>query len=195
MNGIVFTETRMLPGLREALERHTRFCDWPVLVLCSDKNRSEFKGYDKKIIKIEHISDYNRMFTSYEFWKSIPFDKVLVCQYDSGLLREGIEEFLDWDYVGAPFWFRDWGGNGGLSLRTVRVMQEITEFAKWKGLNNEDVWFCDIMQYSKTYRMAPLEVNRKFSVESQFCLGTLGYHAIHKFFTPEQERQILEQYG
>ena len=73
---------------------------------------------------------------------------------DALLLRRGIDAFLGYDYVGAPWEFcRDrvqgdarfyfdgrgpdswcWlGGNGGLSFRKRRSMQRVLKHFKWPG--------------------------------------------------------------
>ena len=80
----------------------------------------------RNLSNIEH-SEY--METS-GFWKNVKGEKALIFQTDSLLLRSGIDEFLSYDYVGAP-WRKpkenQLVGNGGLSLRTVSKMIEICE--------------------------------------------------------------------
>lgn len=144
------------------------------------------------------IEGYNRLLTSADFWRiyvECEIERVLFFQHDSMLLRSGIEEFYDYDYVGAPFWFQpNIGGNGGLSLRNPKIMLEICEKYTWDGSTPEDVWFCNLMHDKKIGNLAPREVCEKFSVESVFALGSLGFHAISKYLTPEQCEQIKNQY-
>jgi hypothetical protein len=86
--------------------------------------------------KIKTMADYNALLTSKEFWQKFEkFDRVLIFQHDSKLLRTGIEEFLEWDYVGAPWKFQEHGGNGGLSIRNPRTMIEIIERCPYDGIN------------------------------------------------------------
>jgi len=40
-----------------------------------------------------------------------------------------------------------------------------------------------------------MEAAKKFSCEMKFELGTLGYHAIERYMTEEQIKQINEQYN
>jgi hypothetical protein len=42
--------------------------------------------------------------------------------------------------------------------------------------------------------LAPLDVSQRFSVESRFALGTLGYHRIDTYLTEDEQKQIKEQY-
>ena len=69
------------------------------------KHMEYLKGWDLKHIsdvKINNANDYNRILTDYTFWADLDYDKVLIFQHDSLLLREGIEDFLQYDYIGAP---------------------------------------------------------------------------------------------
>ena len=47
---------------------------------------------------------------------------------------------------------------------------------------------------AKQMNIAPVEVCRKFSVESLFTEGSFGCHAIEKYFAPEQVEKIYTQY-
>lgn len=153
------------------------------------------------------IDQYNNILTTPEFWDDhVKYDRVLIFQTDARILRAGIEEFYEWDYVGAEWKFPPWRGNGGLSLRNPKVMKHICEIMKYDPSvhGQEDVYFCNIIngdnRYSQnfigyTMSLAPVNVCKKFSVESIFELGSLGCHAIEKYLTPEQCKEIYEQYN
>lgn len=148
-------------------------------------------------LDIKSLHDYNRILTSKEFWKEVPFEKVLIFQMDSTLLRPGIEEFLKYDYVGAPWKFQNHGGNGGLSLRTKDVMLDIIDSNPYKGEaphGYEDVYFSNMLLTGKYGKLAPREVCKQFSCESIFELGTLGYHAIDKYLSYHECEMIKTQY-
>jgi len=117
---------------------------------------------------------------------------------DSGILKDGIKDFMKWDYVGSPWSFQQHGGNGGLSLRTPKVMLDIASLHVYRnnGVDgNEDVWFSNIMHGSTNFgKLAPRGVCSKFAVESIFQLGTFGYHGIEKWLKPEEVNQIMTQY-
>jgi len=159
----------------------------------------KFLPKDWKVIHIKNAgiksaSDYNRLFCSAEFWDKIPFDKVLIFQHDSGLLKKGIEDFLHFDYIGASWsWNKEFPGNGGLSLRTVAVMKEICEKFSHNNMN-EDHWFCKIMFENKIGRLATIEEADTFSIEQKYIFGSLGYHGIRNYFGEDQVQKILTQY-
>ena len=178
-------ENRNLPNLDEIISRHMYFLpDW------------DFKHLKPKI---RNASDYNNLVTSEEFWEQFDCEWVLLFQHDSGLLRAGIEEFTKagFDYYGAP-WKKDapWarkdraGGNGGLSLRRVAAHKGFTKIMKYDAkFGNEDVMFSRFLPH-----VAPYSLCRKFSVETDFALDTLGYHAIDKYHNEDQVNLILNQY-
>lgn len=145
---------------------------------------------------ISTLQDYNSLLTSKKFWAQIPFDMVLILQMDAKLLRTGIEEFLMYDYCGAPWTFQQHGGNGGLSLRNVQKMIDVIEEFPYQGASvhgYEDVYFSNHID-KVGGKLAPREVNAKFSCEAIFSLGTFGYHAIDKYLTKEECNQIKTQY-
>lgn len=146
---------------------------------------------------IRSLSDYNKLLTSKEFWEAIPFDKVLITQMDAEMLRSGIEEFLEYDYVGAPWKFQQHGGNGGFSLRTKKAMLDVIKNNPYQGESvhgYEDVYFSNSLLFSDKWKLAPREVCKKFSCETIFEVETLGCHAIDKYFTNFDANLIRNQY-
>jgi hypothetical protein len=102
---------------------------------------------------------------------------VFLCQHDGFPLNpdKWLDEFLEYDYVGAP-----WGqglihrghllqnrvGNGGFSLRSPNLFKNCTNLI----LNgeNEDFVICEIYRTyleNKGVKFAPIEVAVKFSYE------------------------------
>ena len=59
---------------------------------------------------------------------------------------------------------------------------------------NEDVLFCNYMIQSRIGNIAPRYVCEEFACETMFKLGTIGVHAIEKWLTEEDCKQILSQY-
>jgi len=151
--------------------------------------------------------------TTPEFWKDyFDYERVLIFQRDTAILRGGIEGFFEYDYVGAPCYnfVRDQTiQNGGLSLRNPRVMEYICRLYGWKtdiqdmmvvgqyssaSFFAEDIFFCLRLIKHNAGKLAPLDVSQRFSVESRFTLGTLGYHRIDAYLTEDEQKQVKEQY-
>lgn len=164
------------------IEKHKRFLsdEWEVIHV-NDRT-------------VKDGGSYNRLLTSLSFWEGLPYEKILIFQHDSELLRCGIEEFLEYDFIGANIRTIPYPNlNGGLSLRTRQVMIDIIKKFKYTGSPNEDCWFCQhIAQVGG--KLPTKEVAQRFSVETVFGLGSLGIHSVYKYLTPKQIHLIRTQY-
>jgi hypothetical protein len=198
-NGAVLIETRCLPGIIDVIKNHIYFLgpDWGLTIFHGTDNegylRDLLKGWvNVKLVNINaaHINEanYNNMLTSSWFWESLPYEKVLIFQHDSLLRKRGIEEFLKYDYIGAPWPFQEHGGNGGLSLRTKQVMLDITKALKYNMSvhGNEDIYFCNYMNSNNMTGLAPRSECLRFSVETIFYPDPIGIHAADKYLPKEQ---------
>jgi len=166
----------------------------------------QLKDYSNRLILEEitdrpfHVHNVNLIFTSKVFWERyLDYDRVLIFQSDSEILKPGLEEFLEYDYIGAPWKDYDsdyfpYVGNGGLSIRNPKVMLEVLAIDRWGRNMGEDLFICRSMVNNDIGRLAPYELAKKFSVESIFELGTFGAHAIDKWFSKEKCEQIRTQY-
>ncbi len=171
------------------------------LVSNAIKNHLPFLPKDWRLHQISEpwinsLEAYNKLMTSKSFWENFMYyDRVLIIQHDSALLRKGIEDFLQWDYIGAPWKFQDAGGNGGLSLRNPRAMFDIcNKYVYDQSIDGyEDIWFSRFV--GQDWRLAPREECFKFSCETIYQEGTLGIHAIDKYLTTEQCQKLRNQYG
>jgi len=194
----IIIETRPSEGLKKAVASVNKFIpEWDKYAFGSESTRPFFEGFNYKNLKVplSTLRDYNVLMTSLLFWdRWKDYDKVLIFQSDTEILDIGIEYFLEWDYVGAPWKFQDHGGNGGLSIRNPKIMIEILNQATWSPACFEDVFFCNEMFNKKIGKLAPRKICKMFSAETIFETGTLGYHAIQKHLTKEQVHKILHQY-
>lgn len=204
--GAVIIETREISNLYEIIVNdHLKYLptDWALTIFLSENNKHLFAGkeFDREVsFKFLSnseltISQYNQLLTSHSFWNTLPYDKILIFQSDSKILRSGIEQFMKYDYVGAAWSWQLWGGNGGLSLRSKNAMlNAISNKPYNEGAHgNEDVYFSNYL-HETNGNLAPRDICEKFSVEAVFGLGSLGIHAIEKYLTPDQCKMILNQY-
>jgi len=198
----VIVEGRILPHIEFILRQVARNLDetWSMIVYCGDDNHDYMKKLCEEIGNINvinlHINNlsvdgYSELLMSASFWCEIPSEKVLIFQHDSLLFRKGINKFLEYDYIGAPWPWRN-VGNGGLSLRSKSKMLEVIENINTKtivipeGVNNhmkinniktipEDVYFADgLLKIGAN--VAPFEVANEFSIESIGHPNPLGGH-------------------
>ena len=193
--GCVITEDRPI-DVAGIIHRHMMYLpDWPVLhfgklpIQCDTDYSFLPLPY-----KITGWASYNKLMTSSWYWNRVPFDRVLIFQHDSGMLKNWMPEFEQYDYVGAPWSFQQHGGNGGFSWRNVDVMRSILNRHSYHpALGYEDVFFCNIMKDQEA-NMAPRDVCEKFSVEGVYQLGSMAYHNIETWLTKEQCTKIMNQY-
>ena len=177
----VIIENRNIKNLDKIIENHMKFLPgWELIHVSNGK------------IKTRH--DYNKLLTNYLFWAElVMYKKVLIFQHDSEIFKPLDKEFLNYDYVGAPwykgaFWARKdrAGGNGGLSIRDVQAHYELCKVKMYdQSYTAEDIFFSKLLT-----NVAPYEVCKRFSVETEFQLGTFGAHAINKYLTREQCNKI-----
>lgn len=170
-------------GLEPIIGQHERFIpkDWPVYWLKNEATTT--------------AADYNRLLTSKRLWRNLP-EKVLIFQHDSMILREGIEDFLEWDFIGADIPNIPGCMNGGFSLRDSKAMLKVIDNIPYQGMSvhgNEDIYFVNGLRQLSGW-LPTKEETQKFSVETEYHLGSIGYHAIDKYLSPAECDNIRNQY-
>lgn len=161
----------------------------------ADRHLKYLPGFELVHLKpnIKSLNGYNRYMTSMEFWSQVKdYDRILMFQHDSEILRNGIENFLHYDYIGAPWPWNDRGGNGGLSLRNPEKCIKLIEKKPWNiNYGYEDVYFSNHLNGKVNTKKEGM----RFSVETIFALGSFGAHAIDKYLTKEECKKIRNQYN
>ena len=184
--------------------------DWPILVLY-DANVTSHVENNKMVRELKKqkrlysssladagfrevlMSDaqaYSRVLVSAHFWAMLRAQHVLVFQLDSVLCAMSpwkVQDFLEYDYIGAPWIDRFYGmdiGNGGLSLRKVKTMVDIIKTFPLEGrYENEDIYFAkgvyDLEKQGYPVRIPPVHVAAKFSFEAG-ALPRVASFAVHK---------------
>ncbi|KAG0651855.1 hypothetical protein D0Z07_0805 [Hyphodiscus hymeniophilus] len=125
------------------------------------------------------------------FWMRLePAKKMLMFQTDSILCANSgrrIEDYLDYDFVGAAHPYILEAFNGGLSIRNVSLSLEIVRAHAIaddvvNGTNLglfEDVWFCDKMKKMGA-RFPSREIASEFAVDFEWAERPMGYHGVGK---------------
>jgi len=145
------------------------------------------------------IQGYSCLLTSKEFWNTIQGEKILIFQTDTITCNKSpfdINEFLEYDFVGAPmnniiiygisilFMLKGYLilhqniYNGGLSIRSKSKMLKVIEKYPWDKLTPEDVWFCCFLPH--VGGMLPSKkVASKFSFEADSLENSIPW-GLHK---------------
>jgi len=136
----------------------------------------------KHKLNVDNLSpqEYSRLLMDKNFYNNIPTEMFLIFQTDSMIFernKERINDFLKYDYVGAP-WPHENNqvGNGGFSLRRKSKMIEIIEKDPkpecW--YFPEDLFFAlpkNVSLYKPSHEEA-----RLFSFEFDFYTDSFGCH-------------------
>ena len=188
----VIVEPRIDPKMLSVIKNHLYFLNennssikWGLQVFHGIDNQEFIYDILKDIKNVKYVNtgvkdftkiEYNQYIKSNDFWSVVEGEKILTFQLDTLLLRFGIDEFLKYDYIGAP-WSKPkenrFIGNGGLSLRTKDVMLEITKKHKEYEPRWEDIFF---VKWLDEYNLPDIETAMKFSTETLFHPDTFGLH-------------------
>lgn len=182
--------------------------EWSHTIICGEDNYDFILNMcstisDKiRIIKYPYknlsVNQYSLLLASKEFWENLSGEKILIYQDDSCIFKSNINDFLDFDYIGAP-WPKHQNdndllvGNGGFSLRSRSIMLKVIETisitnTKYNSstlaymesckiqILPEDVYFSkNIIDY-KLGKVADYDIANKFSVETQYHDDPFGGH-------------------
>jgi hypothetical protein len=162
------------------------------LILSDKKFKS--REFDSKIIdEIKSKEEYSK-FMIHGLNKFIRTDFALVIQYDGYIIHPELwtDEFLNYDYIGAPWWYDENNvGNGGFSLRSLKLLESLQYFiASKKELHPEDDFIGrksrHILESDFDIKFAPEYIASKFSFEPngkypRFLNNTFGFHGITNF--------------
>lgn len=141
--------------------------------------------YMKNYLGISHF------LASEWFWAQLePAQHLLLFQTDSIICANShhrVEDFFEYDFVGAVHPYINEAFNGGLSLRNVPLSRQVV--SKWiiaDDITNstemglfEDVWFCDKMKRLGARFPTP-ERASEFAVDYEWAERPLGYHGVNK---------------
>ena len=158
--------------------------------------------------KLHQIEEYNRLFKSPKFWRSLKTERVLFFQSDSIILSFKIHEYLGYDYIGAPLEFginrsrknlvaigTSQSGSGGFSYRNATIMEQIAE--RYGAISpkeeNEGEFFLQILRKSTAAQLPTLEQSYEFckAVEIRNLSSVTHHAALHGAWYYCDDRCIL----
>jgi len=200
----VIVEPRKHIALEYVLSNFNKGLDdkWQFLVIHGNDNKEYVEDIVSNIpsrkIELKNLNvgnyssqEYNKLFYDKSFYDWIPTEVFLIFQTDALICLQNkhlINDFIKYDYVGAP-WMNGNVGNGGLSLRRKSKMMEILEkashlkFQDTGELWNEDAFFsekCSSVDGLCVYKPNFQEA-QKFSVETVFNNVSFGTHCGWKY--------------
>lgn len=200
----IIVEPRKHKALEFVLDNFTKNLDnkWKFIIICSSNNKEYIENIKNKLnIDINIIAilkdnlsirEYNSLLTSKNFYNLIPTEIFLIFQTDSMILEKNkykINDFLKYDYVGAP-WINGKVGNGGLSLRRKSIMLDILNKKLYNHSQNEDYYF------SLSFKINKPDYNKakEFSIETCYYDNPFGIHKIWKYLNQEDYNKLIKEY-
>jgi hypothetical protein len=208
----VFVEFRILPHI-ELIIRNAILklgSKWAFTIVCGNKNVEFVTNMCKsisdniKIIKydVDNMTqeEYSNVLMTREFWELFNGGKILIHQEDTLMFKTNIDDFIEYDYIGAPFPSNSNDtpnrvGNGGFSLRSKQKMIEVitkcnindltinsstVDYMTYRKLTipPEDVYFSKNLQEFNIGTVANWTVASSFSSEAVFNKDSLGCHKL-----------------
>jgi hypothetical protein len=178
--------------------------EWNVIIMHGNKNisyvqniiQSDLTKHTKRIQMIDlnvdnlTIDDYNQLLTSEKFYEYIPTEIFLIFQTDTIICENQktlINNFLQYDYVGAPW--KDAVGNGGFSLRRKSKTLEIISKCK-RGSENEDIYFANPCV---SIFKPGIEKAKLFSVEAYYSDKSFGVHKPWAYLTNDEMEEKVKK--
>lgn len=195
-----------LPALAaRALRLSLREREYAAALLFTDAGVS-LPELDPRIraVPIRHIgsaAEYSR-FILKDLIEHVDTDFVQIVQWDGYVTRREAwdDAFLDYDYIGARWWFREPPcnvGNGGFSLRSRRLLEALRD-GEIAGDGPEDDTIClthrDLLERRYGIRIAPGEVADRYAFEGVNPTGKeFGFHRVFNlpYFHGEAELAAL----
>ncbi len=190
----VIIEPRIHPHLEYVLRNTMYFLGphWGLQIVCGRQNHdfirtlvSDWGNVRIIALDVDNLSReaFRDLRKNSSFWAGLAGDMLLCFETDTLLRRCGVEFFLEYDYVGAP-WNRKQAvsdvvrvGNGGLSLRRRSTMIDMCLRGKTHAIPSEDTYFSiQLHLHRDEFNLPSVEVARQFAVESLFYPDPLGLH-------------------
>jgi hypothetical protein len=165
--------------------------DWSYTIVCGNLNFDFITtmcssiSESIKIIKLNYDIvtpfTYSEILTSIDFWNLFKGEKILIHQEDSIIFKDNIKDFIQWDYIGAPWSKKNIInynniGNGGFSLRNKQCMIDIINKNSNSKLvvHPENVYFTKSMIDMKIGNIADYDTATLFSSEIFFNPDSFG---------------------
>ena len=206
----VLIEFRIFPHIEFLIRNTINKLDeeWSHTIICGNINYHFIKKMCFEIspnikvinLNIDNMSqaEYSDYLCTLNFWNLLYGEKILIYQEDTCIFKTNINDFMEWDYIGAP-WKNTQNdtlncvGNGGFSLRTKKCMIDVINtislndtlfnsstinYMKNVGLTKgpEDVYFSKNIQELGLGKVANYRTASFFSSESVYNKNSLGGH-------------------
>jgi len=148
------------------------------------KEAFEDEGVQIKVLPKEYsLHSYSYLVVK-ELNEFVDTDFVMLFQNDGFIdnVDNWTDRFLDYDYIGAPWWYKDHNnvGNGGFSIRSKKLLETLANDKHIEKVVPEDHHICrtygDYLTENHGIKFAPEELALRFSVEHGHYKNQFGFH-------------------
>jgi len=173
---------------------------WSHTIVCGNLNYDFIVDFCKdikniRIIKLDYdnltVKECERLTKTLDFWNLFNGKKLLFYHEDTFMFKTNIDDFIEWDYIGASFPIEHnvnshHVGNGGFSIRTKSVLCDIIKLRIMENNPNddnlnEDVYFAKFMLEYNIGSLANVEEANKFACEYFITNDSFGSHNFVNF--------------
>ena len=206
--------------LVKALDISQESIDFGAVKLLTSLETDDSRKVD--ILDINSVEEYS-LFCIRDLHRYVDTEFVLIIQYDGFIINPNswTDEFLKYDYIGAPWLVGSWltnnfpehmngrliVGNGGFSLRSKKFLEtsnKLYESSKIPKNHPEDVavcvWHRDEFE-KENIKFAPVEIAKLFSIEGEEELykKNFGFHGfwckdLNNYFINNSKYSFLLKY-
>ncbi len=204
----VIVEFREHPHLSYVMRNVMFFLDdsWGLIIVHGTKNKEFVEAIVKDWGEVQLINwgkenvtieGYSILMTNPKLWEQIPAEHILNFQTDSIMCRSGIDRFLKYDYIGAP-WFHhvadpNWTGpvvgNGGFSLRHRSFMMHALREHPYDD-EGEDNYYAK-WATNMGYNLSTVAEAARFSTEGQYSRNSLAFHKAWRYLSEADFNRLL----
>ena len=206
----VIIEPRPHPDLEYVLRNVMHFLgkEWGLFIVAGPGNKDFLtklmNGWGKVFIQWlnkENLTreEFRHLRKSASYWSGLKGKQLICFETDSIMCRSGIDAFLKYDYIGAP-WAKPYAvsdvvrvGNGGFSLRSKQAMIDMCIKGKADNIPSEDAFFSmHLNLHKEDYNLPDVETAKKFSVESIYHPSPLAIHKPWSYLTKAEMLTIYD---
>jgi hypothetical protein len=198
---LLCVETRDPDLARWAIDRCLSGCRFAKVVLITNLDLIKNKRSDIEYVQAPPIAttrDYSDLLLT-GLDQYVRGSHVLIIQWDSFITHPELwrNEFLEFDYIGSvwPHHPETPVGNGGFSLRSVKLLQAIkrSEFIK---KHPEDYCICAdnkvFLEQECGIQFAPTQIAEQFAVERSAWHDAFGFHGFFNFDKVLSDKELID---
>ena len=207
---LVIVEPRCHPLLSGVLKNFITNIDnyWSMTILHGMNNYNYIKNIigentNIKLINLDidnlTVHEYNKLLLSINFWNLFDSNKILIFQTDCLIRNKNINNFIMYDYIGAP-WKKKIKteiyielGNGGLSIRDrnkiLYILNKYRNYIK-KYEYAEDLFFSTFFK-KENFNIPDYNTSLLFSSEQLFS-NSCGLHKSYEYMNFNQMKILLD---